>query len=494
MFRSVYCLGLLVVWLCGCHRPSLEPDYYKVQNFLSDYQQMHPIPGLAVAIITPDTVLRSCHGVMNQQTGAALTDSSVFFMGPASEVMLASLVLELQRQQRLSVSDPVVMRLPYFQMDGPYPQMTIHHLLTHTSGIPHFNPAWDMPTFEADALEATTRSIVYQEVAFQPGTRCKRSPYNYDVAADLLEQVTGQRLEALAAAELFATYGLTRSAFSPLGFDSSALVRPHRVSNWLTYALGEEAFYPYTRENAGSFGFHSSLSDVVHWMQQVLNEQIDAAVLQPLLVPHYQTAPGRYRGYGWEMAEHNGHLVYEVSWSLNGFSGHLLLVPETGHGVVVLANVSDDFDPTILGSQLLGFLNGADLPNLSPPGHIALGRMLAAGAAMDEVLATADSALAADDPPFQLSVASCSQLTLNLLYRAERPNDALAVATFAADRFPEAALAHLNLAEVLLISQELTGAQAHLDQAGCLLNGAPSEHFQFLEERLAVARETADAL
>src|SRR5690606_25284102 len=205
-----------------------------------------------------------------------------------------------------------------------------------------------------------------------------------------------------------------------------ALVRPHRVSNWLTYALGEEAFYPYTRENAGSFGFHSSLSDVVHWMQQVLNEQIDAAVLQPLLVPHYQTAPGRYRGYGWEMAEHNGHLVYEVSWSLNGFSGHLLLVPETGHGVVVLANVSDDFDPTILGSHLLGFLNGADLPTVSPPGHIALGRMLAMGTPIDQVLAMADSVRNLSNPPFQVSVAALCQFTVNLLYRVERPTEALA--------------------------------------------------------------------
>jgi len=120
--------------------------------------------------------------------------------------------------------------------------------------------------------------------------------------------------------------------------------------------------------------------------------------------------------------------------------------------------------------------------------------MLAMGTPIDQVLAMADSVRNLSNPPFQVSVAALCQLTVNLLYRVERPTEALAVATFAADRFPEEASAHLNLAEVLLISQELTRAQAHLDQAGCLLNGAPNEHFQFLEERLSVAQETAAAL
>ena len=365
-YRRIYALILFCLALTQCS-PVQDTSLFEahldipaLKSFSQSVTQTYPLPGMAVVVVTRDTAYYLTTGYSDLVRKIPFTDSTVFFAGGFSELLVASAALRLQEANRLNMQDPVVKALPYFQMQGDYQRISAHHLLTHTSGIPHFNPAWDMPAYEEEALEATTRSIIFQNVMFAPGSQCKRSPYNYDILADLMAKSEQKPFEEVAHAEILAPLGMHHSSFFP-DTSSTMLARPHEILNWISYDLRESHIYPYTRENAGSFGLHATVGDMAKWMQMVLrtdttNRSLSTASIDQLLATHYKTGENTYKGYGWEIIESEGVRVYNNSWKAGGFCGDLSLIPEKEMAVMVLSNTADDFNPTVISEHIMDHL------------------------------------------------------------------------------------------------------------------------------------------
>lgn len=471
----------------------IYPERAKVMDFLNSVYNAYPVPGMTVGIVTADTSIFYTMGLANAEDHRPLTDSTVFFSGSFSELMVATATLILQERGELNLQDPVKRRLSYFDLQGPAGEVRIHHLLSHTSGIPHFNPAWDMPSYDADALETTTRSIVYQELEFVPGTRCKRSPYNFDILADLLAKTRQSPFEMIMRETVFEPLNMASTRFGIEEISSHDLASPHHVADWLNYDMSVSEIYPYTRENTGSFGLHTTAGDFAQWMKVLLRHKDVKPILSEqsidrLLQLHYQTEANSYKGYGWEIFKADGKLVYTNSWSKGGFSGDLSLYPDEQIGIVVFANTADDFNPKIISDQLVHYLLGGKLESIKVPAHLVMSRQLAKGKTVDEVLNWYDCQVGAD-PDYLLSPLLLGQLGVNLLHRLERPEEALKVFRYAAEIYPESPEAHLNLAEGLLIMGRTDEAERHFGLALTLKENLNSPYVNFLKEQLDIARE-----
>lgn len=459
--------------------------------FIQEVSSTYPLPGLAVGVVLEDTAYFIYEGFSDLGRQTPVTNNTAFFAGSFSELMVATAALKLADEGVLRSQDPVVRHLRYFETQGPFQQVTIHHLLSHTSGIPHFSPAWDMPSYEPEALEATTRSIVYQPLEFEPGQKCKRSPYNYDIAADLLAKVRGKDFEQVVDESVFQPLRMHASSFAP---DSSRdLAVSYRVKDWLSYEVEAQQIYPYTRENAGSYGLHTTVEDMAKWMRMTLNAGNESLLsesgLKSLMQKHYQTGDNIYKGYGWEIGGQGSETAYANTWSIEGFSGSMLLLPERKMGIVLLANTSDDFNPTVISDHIVHYLQGGTLGKVKQPIHMAMGRRLAIGTCMEDVLAWCDTQMAEGNDQYLINATMLGQLGVNLLHRASRTEDALRVFQYCVDKFPESPEAHLNLAEGLLAMGDLEGAKARFDE-GVALNGqGETPYISFLRERLTVALE-----
>lgn len=486
-------LLLAIVWMqCKQTADHVALDPATLNSFISDVYHTYPIPGLAVGVVTEDTSYFLSLGYSNLAEKTPISDSTVFFAGGFSELLVATAAIALQEKGDLSLQDPVVKHLPHFKTQGPFEKITIHHLLSHTSGIPHFSPTWDMPSFEENALDATTRSIIYQKLEFTPGKRRKASPYNYDIAANLMASGESRSFEQVVSDQVFSPFQMSASTFLLKEVPEQHLASPHRVSDWLSYDLTLHEPYPYTRENAGSFGLHTTVKDLAKWMNVVLRNEEglwSEASTRELVRRRYQTGEETFKGYGWDIVKTDRGYVYNNRWSIGGFSGDLSLFPDQKTGIVVIANASDDFNPTIISEHIAHHLSGGRLAPVKTPAHIAMSRQLAAGKELKAVLCWYDSLLASQDHSFIINASVLGQFGVNLLHRLSRREDALEVFRYCVEKYPESAEAHLNLTEGLLASGRIEDAEAHFSRALSLTDQASSPYINFLREQLTVAVE-----
>lgn len=126
-------------------------------------------------------------------------------------VATATTLLRLVQLGKISIDQPVS---AFFQnwTRGDYSQITIRHLLTHTSGL----PAW-FPTYtQASAKEEALTVICGLDLAYKPGTRVEYSCLGYIVLGLLIERITELPLEQATNELVFTPLGMEETAYVPL--------------------------------------------------------------------------------------------------------------------------------------------------------------------------------------------------------------------------------------------------------------------------------------
>lgn len=107
------------------------------QRRLEVLARKHHVPGAQLGILDGDDIVEAAYGVLNNRTGQPVTTESVFQIGSISKVWTATVVMQLVDEGRIALDTPVVEVIPELQLSDPEvtEQLTIWHLLTHTSGI-----------------------------------------------------------------------------------------------------------------------------------------------------------------------------------------------------------------------------------------------------------------------------------------------------------------------------------------------------------------------
>ena len=121
------------------------------------------------------------------KSGQPVTLDSLFDIGSVSKQFTATAILKLEEQGRLATADSIA---KYF-VDVPADKkvVTIHHLLTHTSGIPHDITLGEAEYRERDAMVA---SVLKADLRSEPGTEFRYSNIGYFLLAALVERTSGQ--------------------------------------------------------------------------------------------------------------------------------------------------------------------------------------------------------------------------------------------------------------------------------------------------------------
>jgi CubicO group peptidase (beta-lactamase class C family) len=435
----------------------------ELNNFIDTIYHTFPLPGLAVAVIKGDSVYYKAMGYGDLQKGTPFTDSTLFFTGNLSELMTATAVVKLAESGKIDLDDPVVKYLPYFKLGGhTYQTITIKHLLTQTGGVPNHGAVWDLPYNGPDALENTTKSIALQPGAFSPGSKIMRSQYNYDILADLVSKVTGMPFEQYVEENVFQPMSMKASTYNKPKIPEQQLAKPHHIEDWLTYKMMPEKLYPYNREYLGSIGYHTSVADISKWMFMLLHEgSVNGdRFLYPsshtaLMDPQFKTGDSTMVGMGWEIFKKDSKLIYKKNHQLGGFSADLTLIPEDKIGVIIISNIAGDFNPTVLTNEIIGWLKGkSKLGSLKKPVAVTLGQKYAATKSLDSVINTYTYLRKNHAEQFSLTVEDLSQFGVNMLYRANKKEEAINFFKFCIQQYPESPVAQLNLAEAYLINNQ----------------------------------------
>jgi CubicO group peptidase (beta-lactamase class C family) len=143
----IWILALLILGLLGCTcRPATTQTTSLFDSDLSREldREIERVfresdsPGLAVGIVKDmELVYATGFGVMNLETGEEVTPRTLFHMASITKPFVATSIVQLLEQKKLSLDDRIVDYLPYFEMkDERYDTLTIRQFLTHSSGMP----------------------------------------------------------------------------------------------------------------------------------------------------------------------------------------------------------------------------------------------------------------------------------------------------------------------------------------------------------------------
>lgn len=297
------------------------------------------------------------YGMANYELGAPNKPDTTYLLGSLVKQFTAVAVLQLQERGKLKVGDPICRYLE--NCPQSWNGITLHHLLTHTSGIPNFSslPDWDeklaMLSYTRPELVALFRDL---PLDFVPGKKFHYSNSGYMLLGLIVERVSGRRYDDYLKENIFRPVGMTRTYSG----ETRALV-PGRATGY--YSVGTDfisARLVSPTVDLGTSGIYSTVGDLSLWGNALTADRlISRASREAMFTPDKDGY-----GYGWFVDEKHGRPIQFHSGSDNGFSTNITRFPADGLTIIVLSN-SDRTNAGGVSNNLAAIAFGAPykLPN-----------------------------------------------------------------------------------------------------------------------------------
>lgn len=335
----------------------------KIDSLVRHQQRVSEIPGYTAAVILNNKVIyQKAYGVQSLQTGAALTTRSDFHMASVSKPVAATAILQLAEKGKLRLDDLLIRHLPAFTMkDERYRQITLYHILTHSSGIPDVHDyQWHAPQNDDSAAARYTKSFADAQLDFTPGENFRYSNAAYNILSDVVAKLSGLSFEAYVTKNIFTPAGMANSSFL---FDAIVAARrtaPHIINKQVAQSVSE--VYPYNRIHAPSSTLHSNLEDMTRWANVFLQKGsaggkpvISAATRQSMTQPRRTVYDNISVCLSWFETTIAGKKVYFHSGGDLGYRSFVGFSPETGAAVALIGN-NDLFDGASNGFAIFNAL------------------------------------------------------------------------------------------------------------------------------------------
>jgi CubicO group peptidase (beta-lactamase class C family) len=299
-------------------------------------------PGAAVLVAKDGKILfEKAYGLANVERGIPVTSETVFNIASITKPFTAAAILKLQEERRLSLDDTLSKYIPDYPRGN---EITIRHLLTHTSGIPEKlgGPATLATAFFPASQEYLFALFKYLPLDFDPGSQYAYSNSGYYLLGYIIEKVTGQR---------YVDY-LSSTFFKPLGMEQTGIYAPGESGKAMPYwyANGKLEGLQKAREGArvGANGvLDSTVEDLYRWSEGYMNARIlSPASVQAAWTPSIQANTARsYErtagyGYGWSIGRLRGVRQVSHTGASGGYCSALYIYPDERLTIAILANSS----------------------------------------------------------------------------------------------------------------------------------------------------------
>jgi D-alanyl-D-alanine carboxypeptidase len=317
-------------------------------------------PGLQYIHVDRDSVLfRYDAGVADVGKGVAVTRSTTFNGFSTTKTFTAVAILQLAERGLLDLDAPAA----EYMRDFPYPaNITVRHLLTHSSGIPNPIPLkWvhlvdEHATFDRNAFFRTQYSR-HNKVKAPAGTRFGYSNLGYELLGEIIESVSGRTYEEYVTENILERIGIPANE---LGFsiDGTNHARGYHRRASLSYpvlgllvdgekVLGERvkgwrAFRPYYMNGAAYGGLVGTVDGYARYVQALLDSSspLLSATSREILFAENILVNGQSSGMSasWFIGKLGDEPFFDHAGGGGGYYAELRIYPEIGRGSVLLMN------------------------------------------------------------------------------------------------------------------------------------------------------------
>lgn len=303
-------------------------------------------PGAVVVVGTQERVLLARgYGKLTWSSNgpAPSPDSTLYDLASLTKVVATTpAVMLLVDAGRIDLDGPVRDYLPEFRGPGK-DEVTVRHLLEHSSGLRAFLPLNDMADTEAEAR----RLVLEEPLGWSPGGRVVYSDLNAMILGWIVERITGMGLNEFVRDSLYGPLGLKQTRFR---LPREARRRAAPVGLWRGHAIAGEVHDQNAARLAGvsgHAGLFSTGSDLARYAQLWLRRgrlPSGERIFRPETVLLFSARGLGGRALGWEMRdtttrENTGDLLSAAAYGHGGFTGTSIWIdPERDLFVIVLTN------------------------------------------------------------------------------------------------------------------------------------------------------------
>jgi CubicO group peptidase (beta-lactamase class C family) len=342
-----------------------------LDRFIAGYCAAMNAPGLTLGLADAEGAIRtSAYGYVDLKARIPVTTQDLFEIGSITKSFVALTILQLREQGKVDLEAPIRSYLPWLSMQTDHGDILIHHLLTHSSGMPD-----DAPVFPPSP-ERRPRQ------AFAPGSEFHYSNWGYTVLGHLIETLDGRAWPTAVGARILRPLGMTSTSASIDNASRARLAQSY-------VPLHDDRPYPRhgplapagileTEGAAGSIA--STPGDMVLYMRMILNggaypggrivSEESFKLFSTGHIPAPDFGPTASYGYGIAVDELDGHRRLRHTGGMVSFMSAMHLDLDSGLGAFASINAQLDYRPNPVAQLALRLLRsskeGKALPDIPP--------------------------------------------------------------------------------------------------------------------------------
>jgi D-alanyl-D-alanine carboxypeptidase len=342
----------------------------KLDAFTAEYMRALNAPGMTQALTDTTATLRAtAYGFANINLKIPVTPDHLFQIGSISKSFVALVVLQLHEEGKLDLHRPILEYLPWLPVTMPYGPITVHHLLTHSSGLPD-----GAVIFQSDPSARHAQG-------FAPGTHFHYSNLGFSILGQIVEKLDQKPWHQCLQARIL----------NPMGMRATAAVITITAS--ARSATGYQPFFDdqvYPRQGrlvprppevfdspAGSIA--APPADMARYLRMLLNSGqrpngriVSAESFALLSTPYIKApefSPTASYGYGIAVDTLDDHKVLRHTGGMNCFASSIHVDLDGGYAAFASINAMQGYRPTAItqyGIQLLRADHTKPMPAAEP--------------------------------------------------------------------------------------------------------------------------------
>lgn len=190
---------------------------------INDYLNSINFTGTAIVVKDNKVLLNKGFGYADREKKIQNNPQTVQYIGSITKVFISTAIMQLKDQGKINITDPLSKYIPDFPNGN---QITLYHLLTHTSGIQEHSE-----TTEKISHEDLIKKIEKRPLKFKPGTNWLYSDSNYAILAYILEKVTKVPLETYVKNHVFDVAGMEHTGFGTAFYEEPFPSKGYKIKD-----------------------------------------------------------------------------------------------------------------------------------------------------------------------------------------------------------------------------------------------------------------------
>jgi len=310
----------------------------KIDELMNKYFEYRQFNGSVLVAEKGEVIFKKGYGFANMEWEIKNTPETKFRLGSITKQFTSMLLTQLVETGNIKLNEKLSTYLPDYRKDVG-DQVTVHHLLTHTSGIPSYT---GLPGFFKDVsrdpypVDEFVKKYCSGDLEFEPGTKYKYNNSGYFLLGAIIEKVTGKTYEQVLVEKILKPLGLEST-----GYDRHAPILNNRAAgyektfNGFVNAAYLDMSLPYA---AGSL--YSTVEDLYVWDQALYTERL---LSQQYKIKMFTPFLNNY-AYGWGVRtkafknSHDSMKVISHGGGINGFNTLITRIVNDKHLIVLLNN------------------------------------------------------------------------------------------------------------------------------------------------------------